>query len=150
MHKDFDEFLKLLNHHKVRYVIVGGYALSAHLIPRATKDLDILIEASKNNAIKVIEALCEFGFNSSNLETEDLLSPEVIIQLGRPPVRIDILTSITGVEWDEIWKNRKKGVFGKSRIPTYFIGRNQLIENKIATGREQDLLDAKKLKKLKE
>ncbi len=80
MHKDFDEFLKLLNHRKVRYVIGGGYALSAYLIPRATKDLDILIEASKNNAIKVIEALCEFGFNLSNLETKELMSPEVIIQ----------------------------------------------------------------------
>ena len=79
MHKDFDEFLKLLNYHNVKYVIVGGYALSAHLIPRATKDLDILIEASKNNAIKVIEALQEFGFNSSNLETIERMSPEVII-----------------------------------------------------------------------
>ena len=150
MHKDFDEFLKLLNHHKVKYVIVGGYSLSAYLIPRATKDLDILIEASENNAIKVIEALREFGFSSLNLETKELMSPEVVIQLGRPPVRIDILTSITGVKWDEVWKNRKKGFFGKSRIPTYFIGKKQLIENKTATGREQDLLDAKKLKKLKE
>lgn len=149
MHKDFDEFLRLLNYHKVRYVIVGGYALSVHLIPRATKDLDILIEASENNAIKVIEALREFGFNSLNLETKELVTPEMLIQLGRPPVRIDILTSITGVTWDEIWKNRKKGFFGKSQIRTYFIGKNQLIKNKRATGREQDLLDVKKLEKLK-
>jgi len=140
----------LLNLRKVRYAVVGGYALSAHLLPRATKDLDILIEASENNAIKVIEALREFGFSPSNLETKELMSPEVIIQLGRPPVRIDILTSITGVKWDEVWKNRKKGFFGKSQIPTYFIGKNQLIKNKMATGREQDLVDAKKLKKLKE
>ncbi|GJQ47267.1 DUF6036 family nucleotidyltransferase [Candidatus Jettenia sp. AMX1] len=150
MHKDFEEFLKLLNYHKAKYVIVGGYALSAYFIPRATKDLDILIEPSQNNAIKVIEALKEFGFNLSNLETKELMSPEVIIQLGRPPVRIDILTSITGVEWKEVWKNRKKGAFGESQISTYFIGKNQLIKNKIATGREQDLLDVKKLKKLKE
>jgi len=148
MHKDFDEFLKLLNHHKVRYVIVGGYALSAHLLPRATKDLDILIEASENNAKKIVEALREFGFSLSNLETKELMSPEVIIQLGRPPVRIDVLTSITGVKWDEVWKNRKKWFFGKSQIPTYFIGKNQLIKNKMATGREQDLLDVKKLKRL--
>ncbi len=149
MHKDFEEFLNLLNYHKVKYVIVGGYALSAYLVPKATKDLDILIETSENNATKVIEALREFGFSSLNLEIKELMSPEVIIQLGRPPVRIDILTSITGVRWKEVWENRKKGAFGKSQTPTYFIGKKQLIENKIVTGREQDLLDAKKLKKLK-
>ncbi len=85
MHKDFDGFLKLLNHHKVRYVIVGGYALSAHLLPRATKDLDILIEASENNAMKVVEALREFGFCSSNLETgreQDLLDVKKLKKLN--------------------------------------------------------------------
>jgi len=150
MHKDFDEFLKLLNYHKVRYVIVGGYSLSIYLIPRATKDLDILIEASERNAIKVIAALREFGFNSLNLDKKELMEPEVIIQLGRPPVRIDLLTSITGVGWDEIWKNKIKGSFGKSQVHTYFIGKKQLIKNKTATGREQDLLDVKRLKKIKE
>jgi len=141
MHKDFDEFLKLLNYHKVRYVIVGGYSLSIYLIPRATKDLDILIEASERNAIKVIAALREFGFNSLNLDKKELMEPEV---------RIDLLTSITGVGWDEIWKNKIKGSFGKSQVHTYFIGKKQLIKNKTATGREQDLLDVKRLKKIKE
>lgn len=149
MHKDFDEFLELLNYHRVKYVIVGGYSLSAYFIPRATKDLDILIEASGDNATKVIEALRKFGFNSPDLETEDLISPETIIQLGRPPVRIDILTSLTGVKWDEVWKNRKRGFFGRSQIPTYFIGKSQLIKNKISTGRDQDLIDVKKLQKVK-
>lgn len=148
MHKDFDEFLKLLNYHKVKYVIVGGYALSIYAIPRATKDLDILIEASENNALKIVEALKIFGFKSPNLQAEDLVGPETIIQLGRAPVRIDIITSITGVRWNEIWKNKTKGSFGSSGIPVYFIGKKQLIKNKLATGRDQDLLDAKKLKKI--
>lgn len=149
MHKDFDEFLKLLNCHKAKYVIVGGYSLSAYLIPRATKDLDILIERTDTNAQRIIDVFGEFGFTSHNLTPGDLLCPGILIQLGRAPVRIDILTSITGVEWCEIWANRKKGFFGKQRIPTHFIGLDQLIENKTATGRDQDILDAKKLKQLK-
>ena len=149
MHRDFDEFLKLLNSHKIKYVIVGGYALSIYAIPRATKDMDILIEASEDNASKMIKALDGFGFKSSNLQTEDFLNPETIIQLGRAPVRIDLITSITGVKWDEIWKNKTKGTFGNSNIPVYFIGKAQLIKNKSATGRDQDLLDVKKLKKTK-
>lgn len=146
MSKDFNEFLKLLNSLKIKYVIVGGYALSIYTVPRTTKDLDILIEASGNNASKMIKALDAFGFKLSNLQAEDFLNPETIFQLGRAPVRIDIITSITGVKWDEIWKNKTKGTFGNSNIPVYFIGKAQLIKNKSATGRDQDLLDVKKLK----
>lgn len=146
MSKDFNEFLKLLNSLKIKYVIVGGYALSIYTVPRTTKDLDILIEASGNNASKMIKALDAFGFKLSNLQAEDFLNPETIIQLGRAPVRIDIITSITGVKWDEIWKNKTRGTFGNSNIPVYFIGKAQLIKNKSATGRDQDLLDVKKLK----
>ena len=108
MHKDFNEFLKLLNCHKVRYVIVGGYALGAYLIPRTTKDLDILIEATERNAIKLIHALKDFGFGSLGLKITDFTEPAFTIQLGYEPVRIDISTSITGVEWNEIWANKKR------------------------------------------
>ena len=109
--------------------------------------MDVFIEISEDNALKMTKVLNEFGFKSPALKTEDFLSPETIIQLGRAPVRIDILTSITGVTWGEVWKNRKKGVFGESKIPTHFIGKEQLIKNKTATRRDQDIVDVKKLMK---
>ena len=147
MHKDFNEFLKLLNYHKVRYVIVGGYALGAHLIPRTTKDLDILIEATEKNVIKLLKALEDFGFGSLGLKITDFTEPDITIQLGCEPVRIDVSTSITGVEWNEIWTNKTKGFFGKSRMPVDYIGIEQLIKNKKKVGRPMDLIDVKKLEK---
>ena len=148
MHKDFNEFLKLLNCHKVRYVIVGGYALGAYLIPRTTKDLDILIEATERNAIKLIHALKDFGFGSLGLKITDFTEPAFTIQLGYEPVRIDISTSITGVEWNEIWANKTKGFFGKSLMPVYYIGIQQFIKNKKEVGRPMDLIDVNQLEKI--
>ncbi len=148
MHKDFNEFLKLLNYHKVRYVIVGGYALGAHLVPRTTKDLDILIETTEKNANKLLRALEDFGFASLGLKIADFTEPDFTIQLGYDPVRIDISTSITGVEWNEIWANKTKGLFGKSRISVYYIGIQQLIKNKKEVGRPMDLIDVEKLEKI--
>ena len=148
MHKDFNEFLKLLNYHKVRYVIVGGYALGAHLIPRTTKDLDILVETTEKNIIKLLKALEDFGFGSLGLKIADFIEPNIIIQLGYEPVRIDVSTSLTGVEWNEIWANRTKGLFGKSRVPVFYIGIQQLIKNKKEVGRPMDLIDLKKLEKI--
>ncbi len=148
MHKDFNEFLKLLNYHKVRYVIVGGYALGAHLIPRTTKDLDILVETTEKNIIKLLKALEDFGFGSLGLKIADFIEPNIAIQLGYEPVRIDVSTSLTGVEWNEIWANRTKGHFGKSRVPVFYIGIQQLIKNKKEVGRPMDLIDVKKLEKI--
>lgn len=148
MHKDFNEFLKLLNCHKVRYVIVGGYALGAHLIPRTTKDLDILIETTEKNVVKLLHALEDFGFGSLGLKITDFTGPNFTIQLGYEPVRIDVSTSITGVEWNEIWANKTKGHFGKSRMPVFYIGIQQLIKNKKEVGRPMDLIDVEKLEKI--
>ncbi|OHB73072.1 MAG: hypothetical protein A2W17_05020 [Planctomycetes bacterium RBG_16_41_13] len=149
MSNDYREFLKLLSCHKVKYVIVGAHAVVAYSRPRATGDLDVLIEISKENAGKIVTVLKEFGFGSLDLKTDDFCKPGFVIQLGYEPNRIDILTSITGVKWAEIWKNKTRGIFGSSNIPVYFIGEKQLIKNKIATGRDQDLIDVKRLKSVK-
>lgn len=149
MSSDYREFLKLLNCHRVKYVIVGAHAVVAHSRPRATGDLDVLIDTSKKNAGKIVAVLQEFGFGSVGLKIDDFCKHGFVIQLGYEPNRIDILTSITGVNWEEIWKNKTKGIFGSSNIPVYFIGKKQLIKNKTAIGRDQDLIDVKRLKKIK-
>ncbi len=149
MSSDYREFLKLLSCHKVKYVIVGAHAVAAHSRPRATGDLDVLIEISKENAEKIVNTLKAFGFGSLDFKVDDFCKPGFVIQLGYEPNRIDILTSITGVNWAEIWKNKTRGIFGSSNIPVYFIGKKQLIKNKIATGRDQDLIDVKRLKRNK-
>ena len=93
--------------------------------------------------------LKEFGFGSLGLKIDDFCKPGFVIQLGREPNRIDILTSITGVSWEDVWKNKTKGIFGNSNIPVYFIGKEQLIKNKLAAGRNQDLTDVQRLLKTK-
>ncbi len=149
MSSDYREFLRLLSCHKVKYVVVGAHAVAAHSRPRATGDLDVLIDISKENAGKIVTVLKEFGFGALDLKVDDFCTPGLVIQLGYEPNRIDILTSITGVDWEEIWKNKTSGIFGSSLIPVYFIGKKQLIKNKIATGRDQDLIDVKRLKTIK-
>lgn len=149
MSNDYREFLELLNYHKVKYVIVGAHAVTAHSRPRTTGDLDVLINTSEENAKNIVTALEEFGFSSLELKSEDFCKPGFVIQLGYEPNRIDILTSVTGVSWEEIWENKISDVFGSSNIPVCFIGKNQLIKNKIASGREQDLKDVKRLEKFK-
>lgn len=145
MNKDFNEFLRLLNYHKVKYVVVGAHAVGIYSKPRATGDLDVLIETTKKNARKVIKVLEDFGFGALGLTSDDFFKTGWIVQLGREPVRIDILTSITGVDWKDIWKNKVRGIFGSSNVPVHFIGKDQLIKNKKLTGRLQDLADVKTL-----
>ncbi len=149
MSNDYKEFLKLLNYHKVKYVVVGAHAVTAHSRPRATGDMDVLIEAAEENAEKVIAVLKDFGFGSLGIKMGDFCKSGFVIQLGYEPNRIDILTSITAVEWKDVWENKTRGIFGDSNIPVFFIGRKQLIKNKLATGRYQDLQDVERLKKMK-
>ncbi|MBU4304358.1 MAG: nucleotidyltransferase family protein [Candidatus Omnitrophica bacterium] len=137
--KDFKELLELFNKHKVEYVIVGAYALAFHGCPRYTGDLDLLIKPDPNNAKKIIEAIKEFGFESLNLRIEDFVSPEKVVQLGVPPIRIDIITSLTALTWEQIEFHKVKGEYGN--IPTYFIGKDELIINKKSLGRHKDLAD---------
>jgi Nucleotidyl transferase of unknown function (DUF2204) len=141
--KDFRELLELFNEHKVGYLIVGGYALAFHGVPRYTGDIDIFVKPDTENAIRILKALDEFGFGSLDLKEEDFRSPNTVVQLGYPPVRIDIITSISGLSWDEAYEERDKGKYGD--VPVYYIGLNHYILNKRASGRKKDIADLEAL-----
>lgn len=137
--KDYEEFFELLNKHKVRYCIVGSYAVAFHARPRYTKDIDVLIEASSENAQKLLKALDDFGFGSLELTEDDFVKEGTIIQLGYEPVRIDILTLLEGFQFSDIWRNRAIGHYGKETV--YFIDRNSLIKSKQLSNCTQDKAD---------
>jgi predicted nucleotidyltransferase len=141
--KDFRELLELFNAHKVEYLIVGGYALAFHGVPRYTGDIDIFVKPDTENAIRILKALDEFGFGSLDLKEEDFRSPNKVVQLGYPPVRIDIITSISGLSWDEAYEELDKGKYGD--VPVYYIGLNHYILNKRASGRKKDIADLEAL-----
>lgn len=144
--QDMFEFIQLLNKHEVEYVIIGAHALSHFGYPRYSGDLDILIQPIHNEAEKIIAVLDEFGFGSLNLKVEDFLNKDAVIQLGVEPNRIDILTGITGPDLDTIFKGKIKATFNGENVQ--YISKQHLIENKEATGRLKDLVDAEMLKKL--
>jgi Nucleotidyltransferase of unknown function (DUF6036) len=141
--KDFKEFIKLLNEHSVRYLVVGGYAVALHGHPRYTKDLDIWIELSPENAENILKALENFGFASLDLKPDDFLENDQIIQLGYPPNRIDILTTLKDVKFEDCWRAKVQVEIGGLDI--YFIDIENLKRNKRATGRPQDIADAENL-----
>ena len=141
--KDYEEFLKLLNKHDVKYCIIGAFAMAFHAEPRYTKDIDILVQASTKNAEKILLALDEFGFASLNLNAEDFSTGGNIIQLGYEPVRIDIITSIQDLDFNEIWQNRVQGSYGRQTVN--FIDRENLIKSKKISNRPQDKADLAKL-----
>jgi Nucleotidyl transferase AbiEii toxin, Type IV TA system len=140
---DFKELLALFNARDVEYVIVGGFALAFHGVPRFTGDLDILVKPDRENARRVLDALRAFGFGSPDLTVGDFENPEKVLQLGIAPVRIDIITSLTGVSWEEVFAGRMAGRYGD--VPVHYIGRAQFIANKRATGRTRDLADLEAL-----
>ena len=140
---DYEEFLELLNKHNVRYCVIGAFALAFHARPRYTKDMDILIEPTTDNAKRLLIALDEFGFGSLNLAVEDFSTQGNIIQLGYEPVRIDIITSIKGLDFADIWKRRIQGPYCKQTIN--FIDRQNLIRSKKLSNRDQDKVDLKLL-----
>ena len=141
--KDFKEFIELLNGHNVRYLVVGGYAVAFHGYPRYTKDLDVWIELSPENADNVLKALEEFGFGSLGLKSEDFLESDQIIQLGYPPNRIYILTTLKEIKFEDCYKARVEVDIQGLKIN--FIELENLKHNKRATGRPQDLADAENL-----
>ena len=143
IYQDFKELLESFNSRKVEYVIVGGHALAHHGLIRATKDIDLYIHPSRENAHRVMDALDAFGFGGVGLKQEDFEKPDQIIQLGFPPVRIDLITSINGVSWEQAASGASQGKYGDTPVP--FLGRAELIANKKAAGRPQDLVDAQNL-----
>ena len=141
--QDFKEFVELLIKHQVEYLIVGGYAVGIHGYPRYTGDLDIWIKISRDNSEKILKVINEFGFSSYNLKVDDFLTEGNVIQLGYPPVRIDILNQLDGVIFDECYKNR---VFTKiDKIKINLISYEDLIKNKKACGRHRDFDDLENL-----
>jgi hypothetical protein len=140
---DFRELLALLNEHKVEYLIVGGYALAFHGAPRFTGDIDLFVRPDAENAARVLNALAAFGFRFPNLTAEDFVNPNKVVQLGVPPVRIDIITAISGVTWEEAEANKQPGTFGD--VPVAYLGRREYIKNKRSSGRNKDLADIEAL-----
>lgn len=143
--KDFEELFAFLDAHEVRFLVVGGYAFAFHAKPRYTKDLDILIDSTPDNAQRILQALDDFGFGSLGLKIEDLTTPGNIIQLGHPPSRIDFLNSLKKVSFEEAWEHRVQGNFSGQEV--FYIGLEDLIRNKQAVGRPQDRADVAILKK---
>jgi hypothetical protein len=140
---DFRDMLASLSKRGVEHVVVGAYALAHHGVPRNTGDIDIYVRPSPENAKRIIEVLADFGFGSLGLTEADFTQPEQVIQLGRPPVRIDLLTSISGVTWEEADAGKVAGRYGELTVP--YLGRAQLTANKRAAGRMKDLADLEAL-----
>lgn len=143
--KDFEDFLRLLRKNKVRYCIIGAYAVSLYGKPRYTKDIDIYIDPNIKNANRLVKSINEFGMESLNLTAKDFSKKGNIIQLGYEPVRIDIHTAIKGCSFEKVWKNKKMVNYGEEK--TCFIGLDDLIKNKKATNRKQDRIDLEVLSK---
>lgn len=137
--KDYEELFASFNKHRVRYCIVGSYALAFYASPRYTKDIDVLIEPSRENSRRVVQALNEFGFKSLNLSETDFRIRKRIVQLGYEPLRVDLLTGVEGLAFKRVWTNRSRGNFGKERVN--FIGLADLIMLKRRSGRAQDKAD---------
>jgi len=146
LYSAFEEFIEFLNKHSVKYLVVGGYVVSFYTFPRNTGDIDIFIESTEDNARKIITVLEEFGFGYLNMSIDDLLKSEQIIQLGNSPVRIDIITSIDGVEFEEAYKNKSLIKLGEVKNVS-IISLKDLLKNKTGTGRPKDIQDAEQLKK---
>jgi hypothetical protein len=144
LNRDSKEFIELLNSRRVDYVIVGAHSLAFHGHPRYTGDLDILVRPSDDNATKLVGLLDEFGFAQASLKQTDFTGAGQVIQLGRPPNRIDLLTSLTGVATDEAFASKIAAEIDGT--PIFVLGKEMLIQNKRAVGRPQDLADLDDLK----
>lgn len=139
MNRDFAEILSALSDAGADFVIVGAHALAAHGLPRATGDLDIWVRPSPENARRVLAALRAFGAPLHDLEEKDLVHLGTVFQIGVVPCRVDILTEISGVDFDEAWSRRQWFVVDEQRLP--FLSREDLARNKRAAGRPKDLVD---------
>jgi len=141
--QDFKEFIKSLNDNQVRYLIVGGYAVAIHGHPRYTKDLDVWLELSPENAARIIKALAQFGFGSLGLREEDFLDATQVVQLGYPPNRIDLILSLRAVDFESCYQARLQ--LPLDDVTVNFIDLENLKRNKKAVGRLQDLADLENL-----
>ena len=141
--RDFKEFVASLNANGVEYLVVGGYAMAMHGRPRHTGDLDVWIDHRAENADRLIQALRDFGFGEVGLSVADFTTPNQVVQLGYPPFRIDLLTSIDGVDFQQAWARREQ--LEHDGLPISFIGLDDLKANKRASGRPRDIDDLENL-----
>jgi len=147
MFPDFRELLRSFHAHGVKYLIVGGYAVSLYAQPRATKDLDIFIRADPENAKAVWDALVAFGAPLEGIAVGDLANPAKFVRFGHPPVAVDILPAIDGMSFDDAWSHRVHTVVDESTgLAAFFISREDLIASKLAAGRARDLADVEEIR----
>jgi predicted nucleotidyltransferase len=143
---DFKEFLVLLNSEKIEYLIVGGYAVGFHGYPRPTGDLDVWVDAKPDCAARLVKILARFGFAGAGATAELFLTPGRVVRMGVPPVRIEIINKISGLDFPASYAHRVEAVL--DGIPVLLISREDLVANKLAAGRDKDLNDLKHLKGL--
>jgi Nucleotidyl transferase of unknown function (DUF2204) len=148
MHKDFKDLLSAFNARNVRYMIVGGYAYARYTEPRTTKDLDLFVRPDPENAPSVFQALAEYGTPLADTTVADLAKPSTVIQIGVPPFRIDVLFNIDGLTFDQAWETAEPAFVDE--IPVRYISCENLIVNKLAVARPQDLVDVDKLRHARE
>jgi hypothetical protein len=139
MNPDFLDLLRAFGDAEVRFLVVGAYALAHHGRPRATGDLDVWVDATPVNAARVVRALTAFGAPARDITADDFAAPGAVLQIGVSPARIDVLTELTGLTFDEAWPERDAGRFGDLTVD--FLGRSAFIRNKRAVGRAKDLAD---------
>lgn len=142
--RDFKEFIECFNANEVRYLIIGGYAVAHHGRPRYTKDLDIWVELGGENGLRIVEALKDFGFDSLGLKANDFDDPDTVVQLGYEPHRIDILTSAAGIDFGVAWS--RQCCVDIDGVSVRVLGLTDLIANKQAVGRPQDLADVEAIR----
>jgi hypothetical protein len=143
LHPDWKEFLRLLNSHGVDYLIVGAHARAVHGVPRYTRDIDIFLRSSPDTATRMLGVLRDFGFGSLDITAEDFLTPGRVIQLGVAPYRIDLLTSLSGLDFDDAWADRLLSEI--DGVPAAVISIRAFRKNKLAAGRPKDLADLSEL-----
>jgi predicted nucleotidyltransferase len=147
MYKDFKDLLSAFHEHGVKYLIVGGYAVSFHGQPRATKDIDLFIEAGAENAKAVYAALAAFGAPLEGIGEEDLADPRYFIRFGREPLAVDIMPSIDGVDFGSAWERRVEAIIdAENNRKAFFISKEDLIAAKLAAGRMRDLADVEEIR----
>ena len=147
MFQDFKELLSSFNVHNVKYLVVGGFAVSFHAQPRFTKDLDLFIKADAENANAVFAALASFGAALTGITVDDLANPEKFFRFGNEPIAIDVLPGIDGVDFDSAWERRIEGIIDpQTDLKAFFISKSDLIASKLAVGRTRDLADVEEIK----
>lgn len=139
LNEDFAEFARLLEQAEVRYLIVGGYSVALHGFPRYTGDIDFFVAVSPENAAKLVDVFTQFGFGDLGLQEEDFTRSDYVVEIGREPRKIQVLTGIDGVRFEDAWKARVEAEMNGMRLK--FLGKADLIQNKRATGRPKDQID---------